>query len=114
MTGLTTHILDTARGLPGAGVRVEVFSVEAESRTRLNSAVTNDDGRIDSPLLDGASLRPGIYEIDFHIGEYFADWASPPAFLDRVTVRFGVAKAGGHYHIPLLVSPYGYTTYRGS
>jgi 5-hydroxyisourate hydrolase len=113
---LTTHVLDTALGRPGQGVRVELFSL-ADDRARLVDTVTNADGRCDAPLLDGAAFRPGRYELVFHAGAYFRargqDLADPP-FLDDVVIRFGIAAADAHYHVPLLLSPYGYSTYRGS
>lgn len=112
MAGLTTHILDTARGRPAAGVRILLARVDEDgARHALKEARTNEDGR--AALLDGGELKRGVYELEFHIGEYFADSSTPP-FLQQVPVRFGVADEGGHYHIPLLVSPYGYSTYRGS
>ena len=117
MGRLTTHVLDTARGRPAAGVRVELFRLEGERRERLTSAVTNADGRCDAPLLQGADLKPGQYELLFHAGDYFAaaDAAQPsPRFLDVVPIRFGVADPDGNYHVPLVASPFGYSTYRGS
>jgi len=114
---LTTHVLDTARGTPGAGVALALYRVEDRGRELLGRHVTNADGRCDAPLLEGARLAVGVYELDFRIGEYFAargvDTAEPP-FLDVVTVRFGVSDPDRHYHVPLLVSPYGYSSYRGS
>ena len=116
MGRLTTHVLDTALGRPGQGVRVELFSL-AGDRARLVDTLTNADGRCDAPLLDGAAFRPGRYELVFHAGAYFRargqDLADPP-FLDDVVIRFGIAEADAHYHVPLLLSPYGYSTYRGS
>ncbi|HSK99259.1 MAG TPA: hydroxyisourate hydrolase [Rubrobacteraceae bacterium] len=117
MTGrLTTHALDTARGRPAADLSVELFRIEGETRRSLTSASTNADGRTDAPLLEGDELESGTYEIFFGVGEYFAgteDVADPP-FLDRVPIRFSVAEPSAHYHVPLLVSPWAYTTYRGS
>ena len=115
MGRLTTHVLDTAQGRPGAGIRVELYSQEPERRL-VASARTNDDGRCDAPLLQGDGFRIGHWELVFHVGEYFADadLALPgPPFLDQVTVAFGIAE-DAHYHVPLLVSPWSYTTYRGS
>jgi len=107
MTRLTTHVLDTAQGRPAAGVRVALhFGGEAVAQ-----ATTNADGR--AVLLEADSLRTGIYELTFSVGEYFQASAEPP-FLGDVVVRFGVADAAADYHVPLLVSPYGYSTYRGS
>jgi len=118
MTGLTTHVLDTARGLPAAGVRVELFRLEpGGTRTRITAVATNADGRADNPLLAGTELRRGTYELVFHAGAYFraAGIALPdPPFLDEITLRFGIADESGHYHVPLLVSPWSYSTYRGS
>jgi 5-hydroxyisourate hydrolase len=114
---LTTHVLDTARGRPGQGIRIAIYRLEGETRTRLDEAVTNDDGRCDAPLLEGAAFTPGEYELVFHAGDYLrrqAMEADEPRFLDVIPVRFGVADAEAHYHVPLLLSPYGYSTYRGS
>jgi 5-hydroxyisourate hydrolase len=113
---LTTHVLDTALGRPARGVRIELFRL-AEDRTPITSAVTNDDGRCDAPLLDQDAFRTGRYELIFHAGDYFRTEnldLPDPAFLDEVVIRFGIAEAGSHYHVPLLLSPYGYSTYRGS
>ena len=110
---LTTHVLDTARGLPAAGVLIELRL----GTHLLKTARTNADGRTDEPLLAGDALRPGSYEIVFHVGDYFAAaglGAGDPPFLDEVPVRFGIAEADAHYHVPLLVSPWSYSTYRGS
>ena len=114
---LTTHVLDTAGGRPAAGVRLALFRLGDAGRERVAEAVTNDDGRCDAPLLAGAAFTPGRYEIVFQVGAYFRAQgasATEPPFLDEVPVRFAVAVPVGHYHVPLLVSPYGYTTYRGS
>lgn len=115
MGRLTTHVLDTAQGRPGAGIRVELFDAN-DRRRPVASARTNRDGRCDAPLLEGAAFRTGRWELVFHVGEYFAAAGLPaadPPFLDQVTVRFAIA-ADAHYHVPLLVSPWSYTTYRGS
>jgi 5-hydroxyisourate hydrolase len=114
---LTTHVLDTAQGRPGQGIRIEVLRLEGETRIRLEEVVTNDDGRCDAPILEGDAFTPGEYELVFHAGEYLRDQgieAPEPRFLDVIPLRFGVADADAHYHVPLLLSPYGYTTYRGS
>ena len=114
---LTTHILDTARGQPGAGIRIDLYTCDAPARQHLASFVSNHDGRCDQPLLAGEQLRAGRYELDFHVGDYFAELGLPlpePRFLDLITLRFGVADANAHYHVPLLLSPFGYSTYRGS
>ncbi len=118
MGRLTTHILDTAQGRPGAGIRVELYAIGSAGAERRLAATarTNHDGRCDAPLLDGAAFHTGQWELVFHVGEYFVGAGLPlpdPPFLDQVTVRFGIA-ADAHYHVPLLVSPWSYTTYRGS
>ena len=116
MGRLTTHVLDTAHGKPAAGMKIELYSLAA-ARTLLRTVTTNKDGRCDTPLLDGPDLVAGDYELVFHVAPYFraagSDVAEPP-FLGEVPIRFAVADASAHYHVPLLVSPYGYTTYRGS
>jgi len=114
---LTTHVLDTMSGQPGAGLEIELFRIEGEDRRRLASVTTNDDGRAPAPVLQGTELQPGVYELLFHVGAYFRGRGvslPEPAFLDRVPVRFGIADASRHYHVPLLISPFGYATYRGS
>jgi len=118
MTGrLTTHVLDTAAGRPGAGIAVTLYEVEGETRRQLVRTRTNNDGRCDAPLLAGEAFKPGIYELVFATAAYFraqgVGLAEPP-FLDEIRVRFGIASAEQHYHVPLLVSPYAYSTYRGS
>ena len=110
---LTTHVLDTARGVPAAGVLLELRS----ATHLLKTARTNADGRTDEPLLAGDALVPGNYEIVFHVGDYFAGAGlagDGVPFLDQVPVRFGIADGDAHYHVPLLVSPWSYSTYRGS
>jgi 5-hydroxyisourate hydrolase len=113
---LTTHVLDTTAGRPAAGVPVMLRVVEDAGRRPIAAAVTNADGRLDAPLLAGENFRPGIYELVFTVAQYFRErgfaLADPP-FLDEVVIRFGIAEAR-HYHVPLLISPYGYSTYRGS
>jgi 5-hydroxyisourate hydrolase len=117
MGRLSTHVLDTANGRPARGMRIELFVFEGVERRPVTEAVTNADGRTDAPLMLGESYRPGSYELLFHVGEYFqglgAATANPP-FLDIVPIRFNLAEADGHYHVPLLVSPWSYSTYRGS
>ena len=115
MGRLTTHVLDTALGRPAAGLSIELFKLDGEAN-RVAVATTNADGRIECPLLEGAAFSAGIYELRFHAGAYLrASGALPdPAFLDVIPIRFGVAAPGDHYHVPLLLSPYGYSTYRGS
>jgi 5-hydroxyisourate hydrolase len=113
---LSTHVLDTANGRPAAGLLIELFRV-SDDRLQLGSATTNEDGRCDEPMLQGASFVSGEYELVFHAGDYFAaeGLALPqPRFLDRVVIRFGVSDASQHYHVPLLISPFAYSTYRGS
>ncbi|MBE3558344.1 MAG: hydroxyisourate hydrolase [Ktedonobacteraceae bacterium] len=115
---LTTHVLDVAQGQPAAGVAIELWRIaRSGERTLLRQVRTNTDGRTDAPLLADAALEAGSYELVFAVGDYFAAQpvvtASPP-FLDRVPVRFTIADPGAHYHVPLLVSPWSYTTYRGS
>jgi 5-hydroxyisourate hydrolase len=115
MGRLTTHVLDTACGKPAAGLTVELYRI-GEPSERLAVAATNADGRLDSPLLEGADLTQGVYELRFHAGDYLrrTTGLAEPLFLDVVPVRFGIAAPGEHYHVPLLLSPYGYATYRGS
>lgn len=117
MGKLSTHMLDSAHGRPAAGVAVELYSVDGGARTLLAQARTNADGRCDAPLLEGESLRAGCYELVFAAGDYFAAQgvALPqPRFVDRVTIAFGVADPGQNYHVPLVVTPWSYSTYRGS
>ncbi len=115
MGRLTTHVLDTANGRPGKGIRIKLFSLDG-GRNQLTTAVTNEDGRTDSALLDEAAFKAGKYELEFSVAEYFAaagnELADPP-FLDDVVIRISLAD-DGNYHVPLLVSPWGYSTYRGS
>jgi 5-hydroxyisourate hydrolase len=114
---LTTHVLDTMSGRPAAGMQVELYRIEGGEREALASVRTNADGRCDGPVLAGEDFRPGIYELLFHVGSYLRAQGvtlPEPAFLDVVPIRFGLASTDQHYHVPLLVSPYGYSTYRGS
>ena len=117
MTGyLTTHVLDTARGCPAAGLKIELFHLEGETRTYLKTLVTNDDGRTDEQILPADQFKTGVYELVFHAGSYLdAIGIAPeaPRFLDVIPLRFGMSEAT-HYHVPLLLSPFGYSTYRGS
>jgi 5-hydroxyisourate hydrolase len=107
---LTTHILDTARGKPAAGVRIVCQRVEADGTlTVLAETTTNADGRTDAPLLTGEAFAPGTYVLNFHIGAYFSE-----GFLDVVPIRFRIDEPWAHYHVPLLCSPWSYSTYRGS
>lgn len=115
MGRLTTHILDTAQGCPAAGVDIRLFAL-AGARREVAFTVSNADGRTDQPLLDGDAMQTGSYELEFDVGPYFAATglaAGEPPFLDTVVLRFSVS-AGEHYHVPLLVSPWSYSTYRGS
>ncbi len=118
MGRLTTHVLDTSRGLPAAGLHLEVMFLEDNDAVHpLKEVVTNADGRTDRPLLEGAEFTAGEYELRFHVGAYFRTLGlvlPDPPFLDVVSIRFGVANPDLHTHVPLLVSPYGYSTYRGS
>lgn len=114
---LTTHVLDTARGRPAADLTIQLFRLAGENREILKTVRTNRDGRIDGPLLSGAEMIAGTYEIVFHAGEYLraaGDRLTEPAFLDQIPIRFGIADTFAHYHVPLLISAYGYSTYRGS
>ena len=113
---LTTHVLDTARGRPAAGLKIELFRLDGAARTHVETLVTNADGRTDRPILAEAEFATGTYELLFHAGAYLDAaglGAEAPRFLDTVPIRFGMAEET-HYHVPLLLSPYGYSTYRGS
>ena len=113
MGRLTTHVLDTASGKPGAGIRVSVIRIDGERR-ELGCTVTNHDGRCDAPLLSGETMKTGTYELRFHAGDYLGRTGDGPMFLDIIPIRFGLSDEGAHYHVPLLVSPFSYSTYRGS
>ncbi|WP_457093216.1 hydroxyisourate hydrolase [Microvirga sp. P5_D2] len=117
MGRLSTHVLDTVNGKPAGGIAIELFALEGESRRSVLRTVTNADGRTDAPLMIGEAFRTGTYELVFEVGAYFkglgATTANPP-FLDVVPIRFSIAEPDGHYHVPLLVSPWSYSTYRGS
>lgn len=113
---LTTHVLDTARGCPAEGLKIELFRIEGETRTHLKTLVTNDDGRTDEQILPESDFALGQYELVFHAGDYLdATGAAPesPRFLDVIPLRFGMSEQS-HYHVPLLLSPFSYSTYRGS
>jgi 5-hydroxyisourate hydrolase len=118
MGRLTTHVLDTANGRPAAGVRVRAWRLgEGGQRALLREASTNADGRCDAPLAEGSDFVAGVYELEFGAGDYFAARGTPlpePPFAGEVVLRFGVADASRHYHVPLLVSPWSWSTYRGS
>ena len=115
MGRLTTHVLDTALGKPAAGLTIELYRLGSTAE-HLATAATNDDGRLDAPILDGHAFSAGVYELRFHAGDYLrrTQRGSEPAFLDVIPIRFGVNTPTDHYHVPLLLSPYGYSTYRGS
>ncbi len=114
---VTTHVLDAARGCPAAGMRIDLFRLEGEARTLIRTAVTNSDGRTDGPVIPKGELGPGGFELLFHAGDYLAAAGlagESPRFLDLIPIRFGVADPEAHYHVPLLLAPYSYSTYRGS
>lgn len=112
---LSTHVLDTRDGKPAPGIRVALHEVGASARALLTTAITNSDGRTDGPLISGGPLRIGSYELQFFVGEYFAGGTvADPPFLDMVPIRFSIAEPETHYHVPLLVTPWSYSTYRGS
>jgi 5-hydroxyisourate hydrolase len=114
---LTTHVLDTSTGKPAAGVAITLYKVAGADREKLAEAVTNADGRTDAPILGREAFAPGRYELVFEAGRYFDAQGVPsedPRFLDIVPIRFGISQADSHYHVPLLLSPFGYSTYRGS
>ena len=113
---LTTHVLDTARGVPAEGVAIGLYRVSGNSHRKIAEAVTNADGRTDGPILPEGKFKTGSYELIFHAGDYLRDVGlaeGTTLFLDQVPIRFGMAEEA-HYHVPLLLSPYGYSTYRGS
>ncbi|MCS6813595.1 MAG: hydroxyisourate hydrolase [Cyanobacteria bacterium] len=120
MTGyLTTHVLNTAQGCPAVGLTIELWRFEQQTGEKqlLKTVTTNHDGRTDAPLLAGDDFQVGCYELVFVVGDYFAQQGvslPEPPFLNRVPLQFGIADAGAHYHVPLLVSPWSYSTYRGS
>ena len=113
---LTTHILDTANGRPANGVRIDLFRLTETERVHLTTAVTNSDGRTDAPLVPVGEFQAGRYELIFAIGAYFREngVTGDMPFIDDVPIRFGIADADEHYHVPLLASPFSYSTYRGS
>ena len=117
MGRLTTHVIDTASGRPAAGLRIDLYRRDGDSRTQVLSVVTNDDGRVDAPLMEGGDMAAGRYEIVFQAAAYLrtAGTALPEVpFLDEIVIAFGIDNPDQHYHVPLLFSPYGYSTYRGS
>lgn len=112
---LTTHVLDTASGIAAAKLRIQLFHVG--ETTPVRDVITNEDGRVDGPILEDDSFSKGNYELHFHAGDYLRSLGQDlpePAFLDVIVIRFGIADTDQHYHVPLLLSPYGYSTYRGS
>lgn len=116
MGQLTSHVLDTTHGTPAAGVKIDLYSL-AQGRVQIKSLVTNADGRCDQSMLNADEIKSGQWELVFHVGDYFAGKniaAGDTPFLDEVPVRFGIDDSDAHYHVPLLVSPWSYTTYRGS
>lgn len=117
MAKLSTHVLDLASGRPAAGMRIDLFAIVDGERLPICDAVTDFDGRTGEPLIEGGALPSCVFELVFHTAEYFRAQGYPltdPPFLDEVTIRFGIGEATGNYHVPLLLSPYGYSTYRGS
>ncbi len=115
--GLTTHVLDTANGCPAAGVSVALYRIDKDHRELLLQTVTNADGRTDQPLIAAEAFAAGRYELVFEVAEYFRNQGNPlddPPFLDQVVLGFAIAHPDQHYHVPLLVSPWSYSTYRGS
>ncbi len=116
MGRLTTHVLDTHGGLPASGLQIDLFRAEGAERVALTSVTTGDDGRTHAPLLQGAAFAIGVYVLVFHASDYFRRRGvtlPEPPFLDRIDIRFGISDAAAHYHVPLLVTPWSYSTYRG-
>jgi 5-hydroxyisourate hydrolase len=117
MAKISTHVLDTSRGVPAAGIAIDLHVVTGSERRLLTSTVTNADGRTDAPLVSADRLDAGIYELTFHARDYFIRAGialTDPPFLGDIIIRVGIADTAGNYHVPLLLSPYGYSTYRGS
>mgnify|MGYP003625703666 CR=1 FL=1 len=117
MAKLSTHVLDTANGIPAQGIKLEFFRVEGSTQTLLKTLITNNDGRTDELLLDNTTIEIGEYIIVFHVAEYFSNQdgeQNAPPFLNRIPLHFGISDASANYHVPLLVSPWSYSTYRGS
>ncbi len=116
MTKLTTHVLDVYSGKPGSGIKVDLYHIQNNKREKLNSVILNNDGRADKSLIEGSNFKEGQYELVFFVGDYFKKITEVPKipFLDDVVVKFGISNAKEHYHVPLLVSPWSYSTYRGS
>ncbi|CAK2017567.1 5-hydroxyisourate hydrolase [Vibrio crassostreae] len=117
MGRLTTHVLDTTHGLPGTEIKVELYKVNEGSTEKLATVITNSDGRTDAPILAGNDFRPGKYQLVFYVADYYKSKGvelDGVPFLDDVVIRFGLDDPEAHYHVPLLVSPYSFSTYRGS
>ncbi len=116
MTKLTTHVLDIFSGKPGKGIKVELYLIEGEKKDKINSLILNNDGRSEKPLVENENFKIGKYEIVFFVGDYFKNITKLDKipFLDEVVIRFGISNNKEHYHVPLLVSPWSYSTYRGS
>ena len=114
---LTTHVLDTAKGIPANGLTLSLYRLDGDDAELLKKAITNDDGRVDGPILDSDAFKAGSYELRFAAGDYLranGDGLPDPLFLDEIPIRFGISDENAHYHVPLLLSPFGYSTYRGS
>ena len=116
MTKLTTHVLDVYSGKPGKGIKVDLYYINNNQREKLNSVILNDDGRTEKALVEGVNFKEGKYELVFFVGSYFKKITETTKipFLDDVIIKFGISNAKEHYHVPLLVSPWSYSTYRGS
>ena len=116
MTKLTTHVLDVFSGKPGKDIKVDLYFIEGQKKVKINSLQLNNDGRADKPLVENENFKVGKYELVFFVGEYFKNITDldPIPFLDEVVIRFGISNNKEHYHVPLLVSPWSYSTYRGS
>ena len=116
MTKLTTHVLDIYSGKPGKGIKVDLYHLLDGKREKLNSVILNNDGRAEKPLIEGSNFKEGQYEIIFFVGDYFKKITETPKipFLDDIIIRFGISNSKEHYHVPLLVSPWSCSTYRGS
>lgn len=110
---LTTHVLDTANGCPAEGLRIELFQLDGDTRTKRAEKTTNADGRTDGPILPSDQFTTGTFELVFHAGDYLRSRNAPTDFLDVIPLRFGMTK-DDHYHVPLLLSPFSFSTYRGS
>tara|TARA_B100001123_G_scaffold78889_1_gene89531 strand:- start:341 stop:691 length:351 start_codon:yes stop_codon:yes gene_type:complete len=116
MTKLTTHVLDVYSGKPGKDIKVDLYFIEGQKKVKINSLQLNNDGRADKPLVENENFKVGKYELVFFVGDYFKNITDldPIPFLDEVVIRFGISNNKEHYHVPLLVSPWSYSTYRGS